>query len=54
MSKYGKFWAAAAGFAGIALTEFNVVHTGEAQALVASAISLLSAFGVYQIPNRGK
>ena len=52
MKRYGKFWAALAGVIGVGLTEFNVVQTGEAQAIVVSAISLLSAFGVYQIENK--
>jgi hypothetical protein len=52
MSKYGKFWAALAGTLGVGLTQFGVVDTGQSQAIVTSAISLLAAFGVYQIPNR--
>ena len=52
MQGYNKLWAALVGTAAIALHEGGVVDSGQADALVSSGISLLTAFGVYLAPNR--
>ena len=52
MRKYSKFWTAIVGTAGVALSSFGVIGEAESQSVVTSVISLLAAFGVYQIPNR--
>lgn len=52
MGKYGKFWVALLGAAGVGLTSSGVIDTGQSEAIVSSGVALLSAFGVYQVPNR--
>ena len=52
MTKFNKFWAALVGTIVIALHESGVVDTGQAEALVNSGVALLTAFGVYLVPNK--
>jgi len=52
MGQYGKFWVALLGAVGVGLSSSGVVDTGQSQAIVTSGVALLTAFGVYQVPNR--
>jgi len=52
MKRYGKFWAALLGAVGVGLTSSGIIDTGQSEAIVTSGVALLTAFGVYQIPNR--
>lgn len=54
MGQYGKLWAALLGAAAVGLNESGVIDTGQANAVVSSGLALLTAFGVYQIPNSQK
>lgn len=51
MKRYSKFVASLVGAAGVGLVSFGVVDAGEAEALTATTVALLSAFGVYQVSN---
>ena len=54
MGQYNKLWAALLGAAAIGLNEAQIVSAPEAEAIVSSGIALLTAFGVYALPNRPK
>ena len=51
MKRYNKFWAALLGAGAIALHESGVIDAGQADALMAYGLPLLTAFGVYAVPN---
>lgn len=51
MNRYGKLWAALVGTAGVAASSFGLADEAQTQVLVTTGLSLLSAFGVWRIPN---
>jgi len=54
MGKYNKLWMALLGTAVVGLNESGIIDSGQSEALVTAGASLLSAFGVYFVPNRGQ
>jgi hypothetical protein len=52
MQRYNKLWMALLGSAVIGLNESGIIDAGQSEALVTAGASLLSAFGVYLVPNK--